>query len=90
MELTREQQIFLKGARTGAQEMSPRILSMDDETVWGLIKGSYEKAIAALPAEPTGDGESPAAEGIRNLAGKVGNALTSNTEPPKHTRRRNN
>jgi hypothetical protein len=93
MELTRDQKLFMLGARCGACDMSPRILQMDDETVWSMIKVQFAKADASLPTEaPTGNGESPAAPAIRDAVGRglgaVAATLTSNTEPPKHTRSR--
>jgi hypothetical protein len=94
MELTRDQHLFLAGVRTGAQELSPRILQMDDETIWSMIKVQFAKADASLArdVEPTGNGESPAAADVRAAVGrgldKMAAALTSNTEPPKHTRQR--
>jgi hypothetical protein len=93
MELTRDQRLILAGVRIGAQELSPRILQMDDETVWSMIKVQAAKVEASLPNEvPTGNGESPAAADVRAAVGrgldKMAAALTSNTEPPKHTRQR--
>jgi hypothetical protein len=94
MELMRDQQLFLLGARCGACDMSPRILQMDDETVWSMIKVQFAKADATLArdVDPTGNGESPAAADVRAAVGrgldKMAAALTSNTEPPKHTRQR--
>jgi ketosteroid isomerase-like protein len=91
MELTRDQKMFMLGARCGACDMSPRILQMDDETVWSMIKAQFAKADALLPNEvPTGNGESPVADAVRSAVGRglgaVAATLTSNTESPKHTR----
>ena len=86
MEFTRDQKLFMAGVRAGVQELDSRSFDMLASDLWPDVRLHFERAVAEL--EPTGNGESPAAPAIRAMAGKVGDVLTSNTEPPKHTRRK--
>ena len=86
MEFTRDQKLFLAGVRAGVQELDSRSFDMLASDLWPDVRLHYERAVAEL--EPTGNGESPAAPAIRELAAKAGEVLTSNTEPPKWQRRK--